>query len=426
LNAQLAGFGEMRREAVASVEAMGQIFSSSSERLRSLGDEIGESLNATRDSLSEHIRLLQEDSKKEVRTFLALMKRAQEGLDETLNEQNRLLHEHISSEVSHSRTVMSEHFGCVSTELGELVKSMREQLGAGAVEVLEMLRKSSEEISRHILEQEKLSKESTLVLFNKLLERFEKQSDGFLALNKATNENLSKEAKQLWDAFFNEWRNGVKSSQAILFEASEKIKSGFDGMTQGALGGLMMLSKALESGIDSVKNSVLEMNKSLAKSTLDTSKANAKAQLELLNHSGESISKQLALLENEAKESLRNIALEYVKVVQKITQDSVRAPKEAGEAVVAQFEILQREVVDMISSTNQTLLANKREIEGILKILQDNVSSSLESTSAVNDNLVASLRNLDAALGELTGDFRRDYEWFLRRIRELIGSRATL
>ncbi|WP_332444784.1 hypothetical protein [Wolinella succinogenes] len=413
LSAHLESFAGLRGRALEAVEEIHRLFGDSSAQLKILGEEVTSSTKEAQESLTQSSRWLQE---------------------------------RIQSDISLAQQHFTEHLGGLSTEFKALVVSLREQLGEGANEVLSLLQKSSQESSAFLLEQEKMAKESTLVLFAKLKERFERLSEAFLTQNKGALEGMALDFRGFWEEYATRWRESSELTQGTLLETNqqvrasfaelsegvlaqnsamgEQIKAGFEGMTQGALSGLMILAKALEGGIDGVKKSVSEMNQTLAKETLQTLQNHSQSQLGLLGESTMAIQTRLLELEEGAQKSLKNLALEYVKLLQKITKESVSAPKEASLAIIKEFEVLQKEVISTITSTNQTLLANKREIEGILKILQENVTSSLESTTALNENLVSSLRDLDRSLSSLTGDFKRDYEWFLRRIKELIGSRS--
>ena len=76
-----------------------------------------------------------------------------------------------------------------------------------------------------------------------------------------------------------------------------------------------------------------------------------------------------------------------------------------------------------MEKTYFSLESSHKVIEEILRIIQSNVSSSLTQTSNLNENLCKSLGELDGALSNITLGFRQDYEWFLRRIKELMGAR---
>lgn len=89
-----------------------------------------------------------------------------------------------------------------------------------------------------------------------------------------------------------------------------------------------------------------------------------------------------------------------------------------------EFNKLQRNLSEALEKTYLSLESNRKEIDTILKIIESNIATSLHQTSSLNENLCKSLGDLDGALSNITLGFRQDYEWFLRRIRELMGARG--
>ncbi|MDE5602807.1 MAG: hypothetical protein K2I71_02675, partial [Helicobacter sp.] len=106
-----------------------------------------------------------------------------------------------------------------------------------------------------------------------------------------------------------------------------------------------------------------------------------------------------------------------------LTKKSIELPKNASVELLNEFNNLQKNLGLALDKTYLSLENNRQEIDKILKIIQENIASSLLQTSNLNENLCKSLGDLDGVLSNITLGFRQDYEWFLRRIRELIGAR---
>lgn len=80
----------------------------------------------------------------------------------------------------------------------------------------------------------------------------------------------------------------------------------------------------------------------------------------------------------------------------------------------------------LLSHTNkaqQFFSSSQQELEQITHLTQQSITQSLQKTEELNQRLCASMDNLDGSLSGLVEGFREDYEWFLRRIQELMGSR---
>lgn len=128
-------------------------------------------------------------------------------------------------------------------------------------------------------------------------------------------------------------------------------------------------------------------------------------------------------LQQKVEKSLISMANHYVQLLEVLTKKSVEAPKNVSAALLSEFNKLQQNLSEALNKTYQSLEQNRKEVDTILRIIQENISSSLSETSTLNTNLCQSLGELDSALSNITLGFRQDYEWFLRRIRELMGAR---
>lgn len=140
------------------------------------------------------------------------------------------------------------------------------------------------------------------------------------------------------------------------------------------------------------------------------------------SHSKEVIS-QCSSLEAKIKDSLESMAKGYMEMLLLLTKKSLELPKNASVELLNEFNNLQKNLGLALDETYHSLESNRKEIDAILRIMQENITSSLSQTSSLNENLCKSLGELDSVLSNVTLGFRQDYEWFLRRIRELMGAR---
>ena len=132
---------------------------------------------------------------------------------------------------------------------------------------------------------------------------------------------------------------------------------------------------------------------------------------------------QYGALESKIKGVLQEMAEHYLGMLSTLTQQSLEIPKNVSTELLSEFNQLQKNLGEALEGNYVALENNRKEIEMILKIIQSNVDSSLSKTTSLNENLCKSLGDLDGALSNITLGFRQDYEWFLRRVRELMGAR---
>ena len=129
-------------------------------------------------------------------------------------------------------------------------------------------------------------------------------------------------------------------------------------------------------------------------------------------------------LEASVKNTLSEMAKNYLSMLEVLTKQSLESPKSVSLELLNTFNNLQKNLGEALSQTYLSLENNRKEIDGILKLTQTSISTSLKESVNLNKTLCSSLGELDGALSNITLGFRQDYEWFLRRIRELMGARG--
>ncbi|MGP1580784.1 MAG: hypothetical protein ACTTH5_07175 [Wolinella sp.] len=425
LSMHLESFSMLRERAQAGIEELNEFFNSSNEHLKSLSIHVSESFQKTQESLLESGRFLQEESHKEVGALLEGVREAHVGVNETFIAQSGELSDYIKEEMTHSRAEVGEQLHALKSDFGEFVLLLKTSLADRSNEVFNALQKSVQETQEHLSTQERIYKERGIELFSALLARFEELSVEIAQGNSEKIEEISSRARGFFEEFTAQWQGDHERLKEAFFASNGEIKGSFEAMSRHAGAQLELLVQNLKEGVSETKQSITKANETLAHGTLELLQTHQKSQFKLFGESVSSISGHLVELEEGAQKSLKNLALEYMRLLQKITKESVQLPKEASMTMISEFETLQKEVLGGIHATNQTLLKNRREIEGLLSLFAENIQQSLDHNNAMNRDLTASLKELDGALEGMINNFKRDYEWFLRRIRELIGSRSA-
>ena len=118
------------------------------------------------------------------------------------------------------------------------------------------------------------------------------------------------------------------------------------------------------------------------------------------------------------------MAKNYLGMLEILTKQSLETPKNVSVELLQTFNTLQKNLGEALNQTYLSLENNRKEIDAILRITETNIKTSLSQTNTLNTTLCQSLGELDNALSNITLGFRQDYEWFLRRIRELMGARG--
>ena len=425
ISAHLESFITLRGSAQASVDELNEIFNNSAKQLKSLGTQASESFQKTQESLLESAQFLREESHRGVEALLEEIKEAHVGINDTLSAQSSELSSYIKGEMARSRAEVGGHLYALKSEFSELISLFKNSLSDSSNEVFGALQRSVQETQEHLSTQEHIYKERGIELFGALLARFEELSQGIMQGSKEKAEEISLLSGEFFKEFGAQWQSDHEHLKEVILSSNREIQESFGVMSEGAGTQLAALTQSFKEGISEVKESITKVNETLAQETLGLLQTHQNSQLELFKDGANFISDRLVELEEGTQKSLKNLALEYMRLLQKITKESVNVPKEASVSMIGDFGKLQKEILQSIHATNQTLLENRHEIEGLLELLSANIQHSLEHAHTMNRDVATSLKELDGALEGMVNDFKRDYEWFLQRIRELIGSRST-
>lgn len=141
--------------------------------------------------------------------------------------------------------------------------------------------------------------------------------------------------------------------------------------------------------------------------------------LELSKHLAENLQTQY----QQAHTYIKSLALEYLKVLQKLSKESVRIPKDTSTQILAEFGNFQKQIMDSMSKTQGDITQNVAHLHSLYENLGQYMRRALQDNATLSEDMQDSLRNLDKAMSASVDSFWQNYEWFLERIKELIGTR---
>lgn len=120
---------------------------------------------------------------------------------------------------------------------------------------------------------------------------------------------------------------------------------------------------------------------------------------------------------------LKKMASEYLKIMQKLTKDSVAIPKDMGVQVVKDFGDLQHNLLSHLSNLNAQIHHNSVQLIELYRNVQNILSENIEGNKSLQQEIKTTFSSLDESMSASFENFKENYEWFLRRVREIIGSR---
>ncbi|MCX2717584.1 hypothetical protein OQH61_07545 [Helicobacter sp. MIT 21-1697] len=120
---------------------------------------------------------------------------------------------------------------------------------------------------------------------------------------------------------------------------------------------------------------------------------------------------------------LKKMASEYLKIMQKLTKDSVAIPKDMGVQVVKDFGDLQHNLLSHLGNLNAQIHHNSVQLIELYRNVQNILSENIEGNKSLQQEIKTTFSSLDESMSASFENFKENYEWFLRRVREIIGSR---
>lgn len=417
-----------------------------SNNLQALGEQTQKNLTKNSDALEQHItnavlnfdkllgnttKTLEENFRDSKETLTTLSKEIEssmltttKSLDSLLNDTANTLSQstqNIEESLVHTNQTLMDSFAQSTQSIGEGFRSFNEN-------VRENLAKTTEEIGTSVtslIAQNQTHNQNLQNLMAKSVNAFNQSLE---TMHKESQSHNVEIQNQIRSSFGESYKNALESLSAFLKNTTNAYQTQLTTLAQNTQKtslethqkleqDLQMRLQAIAQGFESNAQKVLASSENLANHLLKSNNA----QLE--SHTKE-IMASFNALDKSIKTTLVEMAKNYLTSLEILTKQSIETPKNASVELLNEFNKLQKNLGDALDKTYLSLENNRKEIDTILRIIQTNIATSLNQTSSLNENLCKSLGDLDGALSNITLGFRQDYEWFLRRIRELMGARG--
>lgn len=146
-------------------------------------------------------------------------------------------------------------------------------------------------------------------------------------------------------------------------------------------------------------------------------------RLEGLNNLASKTDANLNTQYEQVNAFLKKMASEYLKMMQKLTKDSVAIPKDMGVAVIKDFGDMQHNLISHLSNLNAQIQHNSVQLIELYRNVQNILNENIQGNKSLQGEIKQTFTTLDSSLNASMENFKDNYEWFLRRVREILGSR---
>lgn len=288
----------------------------------------------------------------------------------------------------------------------------------------------------------------------KFMNTFFKELNSYL---RSTNENvisnlktsseafISSSQKSLKDVFFNAVNEFEQSNKKILSllntrddtmqkqllssqKSIEELSSMMLHNNEQISQSYHKLSKDLELNVKAISKNASEMISDINKDGINHLKDTTKlyfdditnVQHKVLN----SISKEIAQTQETLDSALVRMITRYLESLEQINLANIESNKELNSLNLENIRVLNDEISSYIKDNAESLHSTNMELLNILEILQKQVEIASLKTNEMQDITKTSLESVKDSMQTFSNEFRGDYDWFLRRIKEIIGQRT--
>lgn len=379
----------------------------------------------------------------------------QEEYRHFVQETQNLLH-NVESTLNNTQSAMQ-----VSQQTLEQILLQNERVSAFYAENLKIIQSceiQNAKLQSHLAQiadlepSSKQALQSLENLFNAMRENAKNAESHIANLNENIKQYALQSAKDMQENFDN-------ATQNLLTQSAQRLESMSDNTLKTLQRDFALLRQSSDESLQEIRNASTKSLDSMLeglKQTLGESKELQKHNMEALNTLSEeakrnhstilqTFSTQLKTMNEETLNALntsastaregvmsqyelsnkyiKTIALQYSKLLQKLSEDSLTAPKQTSEQILTEFKEFQYAMIENIKQMRDYLVQNNSELHNFYKVLGEEILEDSKQNSALSQELKNSLRNLDEAMSASVNNFWKNYEWFLQRITELIGVR---
>lgn len=238
------------------------------------------------------------------------------------------------------------------------------------------------------------------------------------ALSKELEKNIeqNRESSTHNAAEFARLREHIATNHSAIVESLEsslsRLNNHNEAIMQDMSKGMKNMQEMYLSTLSASMDSVMTKEQEIIKMRVDS-----------LNELAQKTDTNLNTQYEQVNNFLKKLATEYLKIMQKLTKDSVAIPKDMGVQVVKDFGDLQHNLLSHLGNLNAQIQHNSMQLIDLYRNVEKLLKENVEGSKSLQQEIRGTFVSLDESMQASMDNFRENYEWFLRRVREIIGSR---
>lgn len=187
------------------------------------------------------------------------------------------------------------------------------------------------------------------------------------------------------------------------------------------------LNKDVELNSRAISKNTSEMISAINKDGIKHLKHTTKLYFDDISSIQQNILKTFSKQLNSHYESLDSalvaMSAKYLESLEQLSISSVNASKDLNLISVEGVRNLNDEITRFVRKNSDNLKKSSDELLAILDVVNAQVESALARTDKMQSKTNDFMKDLETSLQSASEGFKGDYEWFLKRVREIIGAR---
>ncbi|MGX3012168.1 hypothetical protein ACWIUD_11565 [Helicobacter sp. 23-1044] len=188
------------------------------------------------------------------------------------------------------------------------------------------------------------------------------------------------------------------------------------------------LNKDVELHSKAISKNTSEMISAINKDGIKHLKNTTKLYFEDISTTQKNILEQMSAQIDSHYKNLDSMLVamsaKYLESLEQISISSVNASKDLNLINAEGVRNLNDEIAKYVRQNSDMLKTSSAELVEILAVLQRQIDSALSRTDKMQSTTQDFMADLESSLRNASEGFKNDYEWFLRRVKEIIGARG--
>ncbi len=123
----------------------------------------------------------------------------------------------------------------------------------------------------------------------------------------------------------------------------------------------------------------------------------------------------------ELQTNFKNLCVQYIKLIQASMQANLKNQNLATQEINTAILAIKDTIITLTESSNTLFDTQKAALNEVVEHFKANIQEIVKQGSLLHENLGNNLELLDEKMEKMTQNFANNYEWFLKKVREIMG-----